>query len=71
MRYRNATNSQMPFIIYCAQLVLNSRSSLESGGVLEAIETEAVAAHGIVWSPDADSPRQNIGMAKRRKMKKI
>ena len=44
---------------------MNSRSSLESGGVLEAIETEAVLA------PDADSPRQNIGMAKRRKMKKI
>ena len=51
--------------------MLNSRSSLESGGVLEAIETEAVVAPGIVWSPDADFSRQNIGMAKRRKMKKI
>jgi len=51
--------------------VLNSRSSLESGGVLEAIETEAVVAAGIEWSPDAHFPRQNIGMAKRRKIKKI
>ena len=39
------------------QMVLNSRSGLESGGVLEAIETEAVVSPKFDWNPKAEFPQ--------------
>ena len=39
-------------------MILNSRSGLESGGVLEAIETEAVVSPKFEWNPKAEFPQQ-------------